>query len=73
MVSGPKKWNLGEHCEEEEGDKKVRNLFTYLTMTNSSFTRSARALFAFVYFTAVLVHSTSLNDLLCSQVDGVIT
>ena len=42
-------------------------------MTNSSFARYARAVFIFVPFTVVLVHSAALNDLFWSQVGDVST
>ena len=45
--------------------------FAYLTMENSIFARFARAYFIFWHFEAVLVLSTTWNDLCCSCVDDV--
>ena len=49
-----------------EGDKKEQkqpHKFAYLTMKNRSFARFGRAFFIFAHFVAVLLISTTLNDL----------
>ena len=47
--------------------------FAYLTMKNSSFAHFARARFKFVHFAAVLILSTTWNELFCDCVDDVST
>ena len=67
--TGEKALSWGTQLER----RRQRRKFVYLMMKNISFARFARAFFIFVHFTAILVPSTTWNDLFCRWVDDVST
>ena len=55
--------SLGSLSDKDNHRRWERHKFAYLTMKNGSFARFARTVFIFVHFIAVLVLSTTWNDL----------